>query len=103
MRKATENDERIRLLKWFDEPFDVDVACFHEFGIKDYWPAQHILAVAKSESLIVTVDDSPAIVNSPGVYQCRCILTDAGRRLCGLKELGVNPVSKVTQKSLFDE
>ena len=47
------DDEAKRLLKWFDAPFYVGLACYHEFQNKTYWPAQMIMARAKIDGLVI--------------------------------------------------
>ena len=93
------DDEAKRLLKWFDEPFYVGLACYHEFQNKTYWPAQMIMARAKIDGLVIECPGSPPIVNSDNVYKAEAILTDIGRAYCGLKPLQVsNPALKPKPK-----
>ncbi len=96
--------ELTRLLKEFDLPQFVQVACQEVFKQTKRLGIPEVIVSAVKDGLLIPVDGDKPVVGSIEIYKRDMVLTELGRDAVGLPRATLGTVSKKTavQKGLFE-
>lgn len=92
-------EEQINLLKQFDAPYDVGLACWQVYEQTKHFAVPGVVKAAVNDGLLIACDGQP-VVDSDKIYFRAFVLTDAGRLACGLKVVEPVVAKPVVSKSV---